>query len=81
MFGPPSSVTNLSNALGPLSANLHNKIKNLDVFLDASLNFNKQVSSVVKGSFYQLRIFAKLKPFLSHKDCGNSYPCFYHLSA
>ena len=68
LFGSPSSVANLSNALGPLSPNLHNLVKNLGVQLDGSLNFNKQVSSVVKASFYQLRTIAKLKPILSATD-------------
>ncbi len=36
MCGIPSSVTNLNNALGHLTANLHNEVKNLGVFLDAS---------------------------------------------
>jgi len=57
-----------SNALGHWSSNLQNMVRNLGVIFDSSLNFNKQVSSVVKGSFYQLRTVAKLKPFLSKKD-------------
>ena len=62
MFCHPTSVTSLSNALA--NANLHNVVKNLGVFLD-TLNFNKQVSCIVKGSFNQLRTLAKLKPILS----------------
>lgn len=50
------------------SKNVQIVVKNLGVFLDTSLNFNRQVSSVVKGSFYQLKTIAKLKLFLSHKD-------------
>lgn len=68
LFGSPSSVSKLSKALGPLPANLHDTFKNLGVLLDSSLNFNKQVSSVVKRSFYHLRNIAKLKPLLSHSD-------------
>lgn len=59
LFAPPSLVTRMSNALGPLAANLHSVVKTLAVFF-----FNKQVGSVVNVSFYQLRTKAKLKPFL-----------------
>lgn len=68
MFGPPSSFTSLSNALGPLSTKLYNNVKNLSVFLDTSLNFNKQFSCVVKNSFYQIKILATLKLFYSHQE-------------
>ncbi|XP_041946919.1 uncharacterized protein LOC121708371 [Alosa sapidissima] len=68
IFGPLSSVPKIRNALGPLAVNCHSEVRNLGVFLDSSLNFNKQVSSVVKGSFFQLRRIAKLKPWLSYTD-------------
>ena len=68
LFGPQKSIHNLKSSLGPLSMNLRNTVKNLGVHLDSSLNFNKQVSSVVSSSFYQLRTIAKLKPILSHRD-------------
>lgn len=35
---------------------------------DSSLNFEKQISTVVKGSFCHLRLIAKLKQLLSPKD-------------
>lgn len=68
LFGSPTTSKHWSNALGPWSSNLQNLVRNLGVIFDSSLNFNKQVSSVVKGSFYQLRTVAKLKHFLSKKD-------------
>ena len=68
IFGPTTSTTRLSQALGPLQTNLTSSIKNLGVFFDSALSFNKQISSVVKGSFYQLRTIAKLKPILTHTD-------------
>ena len=49
IFGPPSSVTSLSSALGPLSYNVHPVVRNLGIMLDSSLNFNKQINSVVEG--------------------------------
>ena len=68
IFGPSNSVNTLSKALGPLSVNHHSVVKNLGVFLDSALTFNKQVNSVVKGSFFQLRLIAKLKSCLSYSD-------------
>ena len=68
IFGPTKSVRDLTNALGPLSASAHTSVKNLGVYLDSSLNFNKQVSSVVSSSFYQLRTISKLKPILTLRD-------------
>ena len=49
IFGPPSSVTSLSSALGPLSNTVHPVVINLGIMLDSSLNFNKQINSVVES--------------------------------
>lgn len=40
-------------------------MRNLGVIFDSSLLFNKQISAVVKSSFYQLRQIAKIKSLLS----------------
>lgn len=40
-------------------------IKNLAVLFDNRLNFEKQISSIVRASFFQLRLLAKVKPFHS----------------
>ena len=61
MFGPPSFVSSLSKALGPISAHLHICTMWLKIL-------SAQVSSVVKGSFDQLKTITKLKLFISHKD-------------
>lgn len=58
----------MSLVLGPLSANAHSYVKNLGVHLDSSLDFNKQISTVVSSGFYQLRTIAKLKPILTPRD-------------
>jgi len=55
-------------------------VRNLGVIFDSSLNFNKQVSSVVKGSFCQLRTVAKLKPFFIKERSWNSNSCFCFLT-
>lgn len=43
-------------------------VKNLSVFFDSALKFDKQLSSVVKTIFYHLRVLAKVKSLLSYKD-------------
>ncbi len=47
---------------------IHPFAKNLSVIFDTDLNFEKQVSAVVKSRFFQLRQIAKLKSMLSFKD-------------
>ncbi len=58
LFG--ESVTSdfdaLTSKLGPT-------VRNLRVTFDSSLKFAKQIDSVVKASFFQLRLLAKVKPF------------------
>ena len=68
IFGSSTSTSHLSQALGPLQPNVTTSIKNLGFTFDSALTFNKQISSVVKGSFYQLRTIAKLKSILTHTD-------------
>ncbi len=59
-----SSVFNL----GYLSASVQPYVRNIGVTFESLLNFEKQISTVVKGSFFHLRSIAKLKQLLSHND-------------
>ena len=68
VFGAPNSVSTLNIDLGPLSSNHHSVVKNLGVVFDSPLSFVKQINNVVKNSFFQLRIIAKMKSFLSYSD-------------
>lgn len=43
-------------------------MKDLGFILDDNLKFDRQINSVVKSCFYQLRLLVKAKPFLSFKD-------------
>ena len=43
-------------------------VTNLGVRIDRDLKLDKQINSVVKSSFFQLRLLAKVKPFLSFND-------------
>lgn len=63
-----SRLPGLAVQLGPLSLNVQDHVRNLGVIFDSSLLFNKQISAVVKSSFYHLRSIAKIKTFLSHTD-------------
>ncbi|KAI2646502.1 Magnesium transport protein CorA [Labeo rohita] len=42
-------------------------VRNLGVLLDDTLKFDKQISTVIGSSFYQLRTLAKIKHFLTDK--------------
>ena len=68
LFGPPDSVTTLTNSLGNLSTLVKPHVKNLGVIFDPYFKFDKQVNAVVKACFFQLRTIAKLKALLSPAD-------------
>ncbi|KAF7687902.1 hypothetical protein HF521_013908, partial [Silurus meridionalis] len=50
--------------------------RNLGVIFDKSMHFDKQISAVVKASFYQLRLFSKVKSFLSQADLEKAIHAF-----
>lgn len=43
-------------------------MKSLGVYFDCLFKFDKQISSVVRSSFFQLRLIAKVKSYLPHKN-------------
>ena len=51
---------------------LSSTVRNLGVTFDSHLKFDKQISNVVRTSFFQLRLLAKVKKFLSRE----SHSCF-----
>ena len=55
LFGPPDTVTTLTNTLGNLSTLVKPYVKNLGVIFDPQFKFDRQVNSVVKACFFQLR--------------------------
>lgn len=61
-----SYLPDLVAQLGPLSSNVQDHVRSLGVIFHSSLLFDKQLSAVVKGSFYHLRSNTKIK----HKDLG-----------
>lgn len=56
------------NALGSLGSHIRPFTKNLGFIFDSAFQFEKQISSVVKASFFQLRLLAKVKPYRLRKD-------------
>lgn len=59
LFGPSSSIQGIANHLGPLTPNLHTQARNLGVIFHSVLKFDKQINTVVKVCFLQLRNIAK----------------------
>lgn len=59
-----------------LSSNTHPHVKSLGVFLDSKFKFNKQVNAVVRTGFFQLRLLAKVKPYLSPHDLQKTAHAF-----
>ena len=68
LFCPPDKTTEISSSLTSLSTFIKPYVKNLGVLFDSALKFDKQINSVVKGSFFQIRQISQIKPFLSTHD-------------
>lgn len=54
--------------LGDLVSYVKPSVKNLGVIIDSALKFDKKINSVVKSSFFQLRLLSKAKSFLSFPE-------------
>lgn len=68
LLGPDATNDSIKRQFGSLSNNLHSHAKNLAVYLDPLLQFDKHVNALIKSGFFQLRSVAKVKHFLSSKD-------------
>ncbi len=68
IFGRPDIANILSNTLAPITNTVGSHARNLGVIFDPALKFDKQINSVVKSAFFQLRMIAKIKSFISFKD-------------
>ncbi len=68
VFKPSDSMTAAEPNLGGLSSCVKHYVKNLGVVFDEHLKFDRQINSVVKSSFFQLRLLSKTKYFLSFKN-------------
>ncbi len=68
VFGPSSASKEIISRLASMKISVSDHVKNLGVIMESSLVLDKQVSSVVRAAFYQLRIISKLKSILSFRD-------------
>ncbi len=67
VFGPSESSGSRSINLDYLAPFTSSCIKNLGVFWDQGLKFDKQINAVISSCFFQLRLLSKFKSFLSLK--------------
>lgn len=63
LLGPAANNHSIKAQLGFLSSNLHSHAKNLRVIFDPLLQFDHHVNAVVKSSFFQLWLVAKVNHF------------------
>ena len=75
-FGSPSMSNVFTTNAGTLAPFFKPHVKNLGVIFDNGLKFNKQISSVISTSFFQLRLLAKVKSFLSRQDLETAIHAF-----
>lgn len=72
-----SRVSNPSPPIiGPFTPHFSDVVRNLGVLMDSQLHLEKQVNAVVRASFFQLRLLAKVKPFLSRADLEKAIHAF-----
>ena len=75
VFGPTGGQ-NAPLVLDSLVPYIKPNVTNLSVQIDRDFKLDKQINSVVKSSFCQLRILPKVKPFLSFNDFERVIHCF-----
>ena len=68
VFGNSELLNGVDSDLGPLASYCRPSVRNLGVILDSCFKFDHQISSVVKTSFFQLRLLGKVKPYLPPND-------------
>ena len=68
IFGNSTSRSRIVESLGQLSPLVKSHARDLGFIIDSELNFETQVNSVIKNSYFQLRTISKLKPVLSRLD-------------
>lgn len=68
VFGHAGHLSDCADALGTLCSHIQPFTRNLGVIFDSAFKFDKQISSVVKTSFFHLRLLAKVKQYMLPKD-------------
>ncbi|KAI2648261.1 putative RNA-directed DNA polymerase from transposon BS [Labeo rohita] len=67
LCGPNENSQSFSPDLDSLSVFSSSQVRNLGVLIDQHLKFDKHIAAVIGSSFYQLRLLAKVKHFLTPK--------------
>ena len=67
VFGPSGLCEPPPVDLGPLAEFTKPTVLNLGFKMDSDFKLDRQISSVVKSSFFQIRQLAKVKPLLAHQ--------------
>ncbi|XP_043935110.1 uncharacterized protein LOC122808205 [Protopterus annectens] len=68
LFGPSRYTDSSMVDCGELTPYLKDFVVNLGVKMDKDLCFRGHINGIVASSFYQLRLLARVKPFLSRCD-------------
>lgn len=68
LFGQQNLLDGYDSAIGTLKSHCHPFARNLGFILDSDFKFDKQISPIVKTSFFQLRLLAKVKAYLPRND-------------
>uniref|UniRef100_A0A3Q2WLT1 Reverse transcriptase domain-containing protein n=1 Tax=Haplochromis burtoni TaxID=8153 RepID=A0A3Q2WLT1_HAPBU len=68
IFGSNALRAKLRDAFGFLTSSFSDTVRNLGVLFDSSFKLDKQVSAVVRSSFYQLRLISKTRHYIPYKD-------------
>lgn len=64
------------NVFGPFTHSNQSSAKSFGVIPDSSFIFDKQIDSVVRTSFCQLRLLTKIKPYLGFPRTLRVFPMF-----
>ena len=78
LFGSPERTSLLMDSHVGLLGHVKPQGKNLWVMFDPDLWFDKQMNSVVRSSFYPLRLATRIKAFVTPKP-GKGSPGFYYI--
>ena len=65
VFGPSGLCEPPPFDLGPLADYFKPTVSNLGFKMDSDFKLDRQISAVVKSSFFHIRQLAKVKPFLT----------------
>ncbi|XP_061470050.1 uncharacterized protein LOC133379228 [Rhineura floridana] len=69
--GPSAQMVDVRPVLDGVTLPLKEQVRSLGVLLDPLLSLEAQVASVAQNAFYQLRLVAQLRPYLSKEHLAS----------